>query len=70
MMTRIITLLAVVFLSIVAFGCAKEESAPSKQQSIESIAAASERFDGFFTVFRKREDGSLHMLIRIDQLGQ
>ena len=70
MMIRKITLLAVVFLSIVAFGCAEEEPAPSKQQSIENIAAASERFDGFFTVFRKREDGSLYMLIRADQLEQ
>lgn len=63
-----LTLLAAVFLTLL--GCAEEESTPAKTKSIESIAAASERFEGFFTILRKREDGSLHMLIREDQLDK
>ena len=68
MIKRKLTLLAAVFLTLL--GGAEEESTPAKTKSIESIAAASERFEGFFTILRKREDGSLHMLIREDQLDK
>ena len=43
---------------------------PIEAKSIVAITAASERIDGFFTLFRKRADGSVHMLVREDQLEQ
>ncbi|NOX51454.1 MAG: DUF5117 domain-containing protein, partial [Gammaproteobacteria bacterium] len=36
--------------------------------SIEDIAAASERFDGFFTLYQDKKSGKVHLLIRKDQL--
>ena len=50
--------------------CADEKAPPTDKKSIDEIAAASERLDGFFTIFRKRSDGSVHMLVREEQLGQ
>ena len=60
----LVTAFAVLFLA----ACADEEVPPTEAKSIAAITAASERIDGFFTLFRKRADGSVHMLIREDQL--
>jgi len=57
---------AVLFLT----ACADDKAPPTEKKSIDEIAAASERLDGFFTILRKRSDGSVHMLVREDQLGQ
>jgi len=60
----LVTAFAALFLA----ACADEEVPPTEAKSIAAITAASERIDGFFTLFRKRADGSVHMLIREDQL--
>ena len=60
----LVTAFAVLFLA----ACADEEVPPTEAKSIAAITAASERIDGFFTLFRKRADGSVHMLIRQEQL--
>ena len=61
----LLTACAALFLA----ACADEEVPPTEAKSIAAITAASERIDGFFTLFRKRADGSVHMLIRQEQLG-
>ena len=68
MISRKIALIAAFCFTVL--GCSEEQSAPAKTKTIESIAAASERLEGFFTILRKREDGSLHMLIKEDQLDK
>ena len=70
MIVRRISFLFAGFAVLFLTACADEKTQPTEKQSIEKIAAASERLDGFFTVFRKRSDGSVHMLVREDQLGQ
>ena len=60
----LVTAFAALFLA----ACADEEVPPTEAKSIAAITAASERIDGFFTLFRKRADGSVHMLIRQEQL--
>ena len=60
----LVTAFAALFLA----ACADEEVPPTEAKSIAAITAASERIDGFFTLFRKRADGSVHMLIREEQL--
>ena len=60
----LVTAFAALFLA----ACADEEVPPTEAKSIAAITSASERIDGFFTLFRKRADGSVHMLIREDQL--
>ncbi len=69
-MIRKTYLIALTSLFLVIFGCAKDEPAPTEAKTIEQLTAASERIDGFFTLFRNNADGSLHMLIREDQLQQ
>ena len=68
MISRKIALIAAFCFTVL--GCSEEQSTPAKTKTIESIAAASERLEGFFTILRKREDGSLHMLIKEDQLDK
>ena len=68
MISRKIALIAAFCFTVL--GCSEEQSAPAKTKTIESIAAASERLEGFFTILRKREDGGLHMLIKEDQLDK
>jgi hypothetical protein len=65
-MFSLVTAFAAFFLT----ACGDEEVPPTEAKSIAAITAASERIDGFFTLFRKRADGSVHMLIREDQLEQ
>lgn len=42
----------------------------SKKNSIESISKKSEIFEGFFTLLREQEKGSLYLKIRPDQIGE
>lgn len=58
------------FAVLLLTACADEKAPPTDKKSIDEITAASERLDGFFTIFRKRSDGSVHMLVREEQLGQ
>tara|TARA_A100000164_G_scaffold362056_1_gene377556 strand:- start:1169 stop:3685 length:2517 start_codon:yes stop_codon:yes gene_type:complete len=60
--------LVTAFAALLLAACADEEVPPTEAKSIAAITAASERIDGFFTLFRKRADGSVHMLIREEQL--
>ena len=60
--------LVTAFAALILAACADEEVPPTEAKSIAAITAASERIDGFFTLFRKRADGSVHMLIREEQL--
>jgi len=60
--------LVTAFAALILAACADEEVPPTEAKSIAAITAASERIDGFFTLFRKRADGSVHMLIRQEQL--
>ena len=69
-MRRKVSVVFAVFATLFLVACGDEKGAPPEQKSIADIAAASERFDGFFTVLRKRSDGALHMLIREDQLNK
>ena len=62
--------LVTAFAALILAACADEEVPPTEAKSIAAITAASERIDGFFTLFRKRADGSVHMLVREDQLEQ
>ncbi len=39
-------------------------------RSIEEIVADSDRFDGLFTLFRDRDSGDTHMLLKREQLGR
>ncbi len=68
MIRRQIFSLVTAFAALILAACADEEVPPTEAKSIAAITAASERIDGFFTLFRKRADGSVHMLIREDQL--
>ena len=68
MIRRQIFSLVTAFAALFLAACADEEVPPTEAKSIAAITAASERIDGFFTLFRKRADGSVHMLIREDQL--
>ena len=70
MIRRQIFSLVTAFAALFLAACADEEVPPTEAKSIAAITAASERIDGFFTLFRKRADGSVHMLIREDQLEQ
>ena len=63
-----ITTFFAIFVALSLAACGDDKTAPTSQKSIADIAAASERFDGFFTILRKRSDGGLHMRIREDQL--
>ena len=68
MIRRQIFSLVTAFAALILAACADEEVPPTEAKSISAITAASERIDGFFTLFRKRADGSVHMLIRQEQL--
>ena len=68
MIRRQIFSLVTAFAALFLAACADEEVPPTEAKSIAAITAASERIDGFFTLFRKRADGSVHMLIRQEQL--
>lgn len=68
MIRRQIFSLVTAFAALFLAACADEEVPPTEAKSIAAITAASERIDGFFTLFRKRADGSVHMLIREEQL--
>ena len=68
MIRRQIFSLVTAFAALILAACADEEVPPTEAKSIAAITAASERIDGFFTLFRKRADGSVHMLIREEQL--
>ena len=68
MIRRQIFSLVTAFAALILAACADEEVPPTEAKSIAAITAASERIDGFFTLFRKRADGSVHMLIRQEQL--
>ena len=68
MIRRQIFSLVTAFAALLLAACADEEVPPTEAKSIAAITAASERIDGFFTLFRKRADGSVHMLIREEQL--
>ena len=68
MIRRQIFSLVTAFAALLLAACADEEVPPTEAKSIAAITAASERIDGFFTLFRKRADGIVHMLIREDQL--
>ena len=68
MIRRQIFSLVTAFAAFFLAACADEEVPPTEAKSIAAITAASERIDGFFTLFRKRADGSVHMLIREEQL--
>ena len=68
MIRRQIFSLVTAFAALYLAACADEEVPPTEAKSIAAITAASERIDGFFTLFRKRADGSVHMLIRQEQL--
>lgn len=68
MIRRQIFSLVTAFAALILAACADEEVPPTEAKSIAAITAASERIDGFFTLFRKRVDGSVHMLIRQEQL--
>ena len=70
MIRRQIFSLVTAFAALFLAACADEEVPPTEAKSIAAITAASERIDGFFTLFRKRADGSVHMLVREDQLEQ
>ena len=70
MIRRKISVFFAVCATLFIAACGDEKGAPPGQKSIAEIVAASERFDGFFTVLRKRSDGVLHMLIREDQLNK
>ena len=70
MIRRQILSLVTAFAALFLAACADEEVPPTEAKSIAAITAASERIDGFFTLFRKRADGSVHMLVREDQLEQ
>jgi hypothetical protein len=39
-------------------------------RSLEEIVAASDRFDGLFSMFRDRDSGETHMLVKRDQLDR
>ena len=65
-----ITTFFAIFVALSLAACGDDKTAPTSQKSIADIAAASERFDGFFTILRKRSDGGLHMRIREDQLNK
>ena len=69
-MRRKISAVFAVLATLFIVACGDEKGAPPGPKSIAEIVAASERFDGFFTVLRKRSDGVLHMLIREDQLNK
>ena len=68
MIRRQIFSLVTAFAALILAACADEEVPPTEAKSIAAITAASERIDGFFTLFRTRADGSVHMLIRQEQL--
>jgi len=68
-------LLAALFL----FGCsstaptatsAEASSSDNAEEDIQKAVAKSEKMDGLFTVYRDTTDGTVHMLIDEDQLGQ
>lgn len=58
-------------------GCGNDTVAPAdgadaeeEQATIAELTEDSDRYDGLFTFFRDRETGSVHMLIRPDQLDE
>ncbi|NNE06099.1 MAG: DUF5117 domain-containing protein [Xanthomonadales bacterium] len=51
-----------------ANGEAKEEE--KKPKTIAELTEDSERYDGFFTLFRDKKSGETHMLVKADQVGK
>lgn len=67
-----LTLLASAFMAVGLSGCGEEDAAPAgpEEGSIESIIENADAYEGYFTLYRDRDSGSVHMLIKADQVGE
>lgn len=65
-------LLAGAVMAATLVGC-QDEAAPAAEEQGETIASITENSDaheGYFTLYRDRDSGAVHMLIKADQIGE